>query len=533
MYSACLPYSTLPHSTRIFTDYLVGAEAVRRFYPRSARVLDWIAEEAKGVDQQAERRRRVAAALEKQNGGWGASAPTLENIRRLADGAFAIVTGQQVGLFGGPLFSIYKALSAIRIATEASRAGVPCVPVFWLATEAHDFAEVNHVALPSGGEMRTIAISSSGKGNAPVSSIALGPEIEGAVKAAIELAGDGEVAAILRECYEPGETLGSAFARLFSRLFAHSGVILLDASDPELHQIAAPVYARALEQAEPLDEALLARGRELESAGYHAQVHVTPSSTLLFGMRDGSRVPIHRENSSFDFGGEKLEKAELTKRIEAHPEQFSANVLLRPVVQDFLLPTVAYIGGPAEVAYFAQAAVVYENLLGRVTPVVPRFAATLLEPKVQRLLGRYDLEVPEIFANADHLPEFLGSRALPEGVSSRFEAAKADLERCMAAIEESLEKLDRTLVDAARNARSKMEYQLESLRGRAARAELRRSDEVSRHAAELLAAIYPEKDFQEREVGALYFLGRYGTQLLLKLYDAIQPDCLEHQVIPL
>ncbi len=533
MYSACLPYSTLPHSTRIFTDYLARTGAATNFYPHSAHVLDWISDEAKRVRHDAERRRRVAAVLEKQNRSWGASAPTLENIGRLADGALAVVTGQQVALFGGPLFSIYKALSAIKIATEASRAGVPCVPVFWLATEDHDLAEVNHVALPIGAEIRAIEISSSGKPNAPVSSIALGPEIEAAVKAATEAAGEGEIAAILRECYKPGETLGSAFAKLFSRLFAHSGVILLDAADPALHQIAAPVYTAALEHAEWLDEALLARGRELESAGYHAQVHVTPSSTLLFGMRDGSRVPIHRENSKLDVAGEKLDKAELKRRIEAHPEQFSANVLLRPVVQDYLLPTVAYIGGPAEVAYFAQAAVVYEKLLGRVTPIVPRFAATLLEPKIQRLLARYELAVPEVFANADHLPELLGSRTLPPDVSSRFEAAKAELQRCMGAVEESLEKLDRTLVDAARNAQSKMEYQLESLRGRAARAELRRSDEISRHAAELLTAIYPDKNLQEREVGAAYFLGRYGTQLLLRLYDAIQPDCLEHQVIPL
>ena len=193
----------------------------------------------------------------------------------------------------------------------------------------------------------------------------------------------------LREAYRPGENFGSAFARLFSRLFAQWGVILLDASDPELHRIAAPIYSAAIERAAELDDALLARGRELEAAGYHQQVKVTPSSTLLFTLRQGARVPVHRRanggGAEFLVNDETISQAELLRRIASEPEQFSANVLLRPVVQDYLLPTLAYVGGAAEIAYFGQGAVVYKALLGRATPILPRFSATIVETKPQAL----------------------------------------------------------------------------------------------------------------------------------------------------
>ena len=190
--------------------------------------------------------------------------------------------------------------------------------------------------------------------------------------------GDSEVTKFLREAYRPGENFGSAFARLFSRLFAQWGVVLLDASDPEFHRIAQPIYSAAIERAAELDDALLARGRELEAAGYHQQVKVTPSSTLLFtlrrrGPRAGTSAGKRRVGRSFLVGDETISQAELLRRIASQPEQFSANVLLRPVVQDYLLPTLAYVGGAAEIAYFGQGAVVYKALLGRATPDSPPF----------------------------------------------------------------------------------------------------------------------------------------------------------------
>jgi bacillithiol synthase len=533
----CLPFTLIPHTTPLFTDLLYNYPKVRQFFPRSPDLAQWAKEEAGLIRYESGRRRNVAAILERQNRAWGASPETLKNLERLRAGACCVVTGQQVGLFGGPLYAIFKALGAIRLAEKATELGADCVPVFWLATEDHDLAEVNHTTLLAGdGSLQPVATGTRGAPDAPVSEIRLGEEIREALGKAAAALGDSEIADLLRRCYQPGETLGSAFARLFSALAGRWGVVMLDASDPELHALAQPIYHAAIERAEELDQALLERDRELLSTGYHDQVKVTELSTLLFTIQNGSRVVIHRANgvaraADFRIGEEKMRREELLGRIDAEPQHFSANVLLRPVVQDYLLPTLAYTGGPAECAYFAQAAVVYEKLSGRVTPAVPRFSATLMEPKAASLLERYGLRLIDVFEGPERLREALAERALPPDLKAAFEAAEKSLDQGLARIVASLEHLDTTLVDAAQNAGSKMHYQLDRLQGKAARAELLRNEVLDRHATLLNNLLFPHKELQEREIAGMSFLARHGMDLLERLYQAANSGCPDHQVI--
>jgi bacillithiol synthase len=539
----CLPFTQIPHSTRLFTDFLEYAPTVQPFYPHSPRFSEWLKAGASALQYDSARRERVSAILERQNKSWDASPQTLANVNRLRQGAAAIVTGQQVGLFGGPMFAIYKALTAVKLAEEATAAGIESVPVFWLATSDHDLAEVNHVSIPgSDGLLHTLITSSHGVAGAPVSDVRLGDEILPVVEEAASLLGDSEAAQFLRESYRPGETLGTAFARFYARLFAPWGVILLDASDAELHRVAEPIYRAAIERAEDLDAALLERGHALERAGYYQQVKVTASSVLLFALRDGARTAIHRRegaNQTAEFviggepGAEKLSAAELLDRISAAPENFSPNVLLRPVVQDYLLPTLAYAGGAAEAAYFAQAGAVYELLLGRVTPIVPRFSATLVEPKVQRWLRQYEISVVDALQGPEALRQALASRSLPAGLQAAFERANKSVEESFSGLQEALGKLDPTLVEASQTGASKMRYQLDRLRERAMAAELRRSEVVSRHAEALSHALYPVNALQERGIAGAYFVARHGTELLRSIYDTMRTDCHDHQILEL
>src|SRR5580693_5879849 len=295
----CLPFTQIPHATRLFTDFLAYSPSVQPFYPHSPHFSEWFKGQASTLQYDPSRRERVCTILERQNRSWDASPQAFANLNRLRAGAAAIVTGQQVGLFGGPMFAIYKALTAIKLAEEATAAGIDAVPVFWLATSDHDLAEVNHVSIPGPeGLLRTLMTSSHGIPGAPVSNVSLDDEILPVVEEAASLLGDGEAAQFLRESYRPGETLGTAFARFYARLFSQWGVILLDASDAELHRVAAPMYRAAIECAEDLDAALLARGDTLERAGYYQQVKVTTSSVLLFTLRDGARTPIHRREGA-------------------------------------------------------------------------------------------------------------------------------------------------------------------------------------------------------------------------------------------
>ncbi len=543
MKAQCLPFTQIPHTTRLFTDFLSYAPGVQPFYSRSPRFNEWFAAQAASLQYDPARRERVSAILRRQNSSWGAGERTLANIDRLRKGAAAVVTGQQVGLFGGPAFALYKALTAVKLAEEATAAGVEAVPVFWLATSDHDLEEVNHISIPGPDKhLVKLAISSHAVAGAPVSSVRLGDEINLVVEEAAALLGDTEATRMLRESYRAGESMGSAFARLFTRLFSEWGVILLDASDAELHRVAQPIYRLAIERAEELETGLLGRGQALEKAGYHQQVKVTESSVLLFVLHEGARTAMHRRKrngseAEFAIGGEagaeKLTAAELLERISATPEKFSPNVLLRPVVQDFMLPTIAYAGGAAEAAYFAQAGAVYEIILGRLTPIVPRFSATLVEPKVQRWLRQYGITVPDAFQGSESLRRRLASHALPEGLQQAFDTAQKSVEESFARLRSALEELDSTLVGASETAVSKMNYQLDRLRQSASAAELRRSEVVRRHAEGFSEALYPGGELQERGVAGIYFLARHGMELLRGIHDAIKPDCLDHQILEL
>jgi bacillithiol biosynthesis cysteine-adding enzyme BshC len=535
----CLPFAQIPHTARLFTDYLAYTPGVRPFYPRSPQFAEWVGEEDPAARYDDGRRARVADALARQNKLWGASDKTLANIEHLRAGASAVLTGQQVGLFGGPMFALYKALTAVKLAEQARSAGVEAIPIFWLATNDHDLAEVNHVALAGlDGQRRVFSTSSHGVPSAPVGTVVLGEDIETAVREAAELLGDSEVTAFLRDTYKPGETLGTAFAKLYGKLFAQWGVVLLDPCQPDLQSIAQPMYTTAIERAEELDSALLARGKDLEAAGYHQQVKVTAASTLLFTMQDGARVVIHRRTNGngareFVIGEEKVGKEELLRRIQEVPQDFTPNVLLRPIVQDYLLPTLAYTGGSAEIAYFAQVGVVYETLLGHVTQVVPRFSATLIEPKEERLLEKYKIGFIDVLRGPEELQQGLARRTLPEDLDAAFSNATQTLEGSVDTLRKALSALDPTLVEALAGAQSKMSFQLTKLQGQAARAQLQRSEVFSRHAGQLSGALFPDKILQERQIGGLTFLARHGLSLLQDLYGMIHTDCHDHQVVTL
>ncbi|MGB7556342.1 MAG: bacillithiol biosynthesis cysteine-adding enzyme BshC, partial [Candidatus Korobacteraceae bacterium] len=477
-----------------------------------------------------------ADALDKQNRAWGASEQTLRNIQRLRDGAFAVVTGQQVGLFGGPLMSLFKAASVLALAKQLEQRGVDCVPVFWMASEDHDLDEVNQALfLTHEFQLVPFKASTAGVTGSPVAHIRFSDGTNEMTAEAAKLLGESVVADYLRESYTEGETFSNAFAKLCTRIFSgrEHGLIFLDPADPQLHRIAAPLFVDALRRSAELDQAVLARNRELREAGYHEQVKVTGESTPLFTLVDGARVPVHRANGAFTIARKSISPEELQKRIEEAPENFSANVLLRPVLQDYWLPTLAYIGGPAEIAYFAQAAVVYEKLLGRITPILPRMSATLIEPRIERLLNKYEVELPELFHGECQLRDCLAARSLPAELKQEIVDARRSVEAAMTRISLSLKQLDPTLVEAAGRAASKMRYQVDRLEKRAAQAELRRTEILSRHAAQIENALYPKKSLQEREIAGICFYANHGPEFIDRLIELAQTRCPEHKVLRL
>ena len=528
MYSECIPFTAIPHTSQLLRDFLYHFDRVQAFYgdapPQSA---EWVHQHVK-VPYDPPRRAAVADVLERQNRQFGASEKTLANIERFRRGALAVVTGQQTILFGGPALCLYKALTAIKVAQEFTRAGVECVPIFWMATEDHDLAEVNQCTLTAPSEVR-LAAEVEGHGGAPVGELRFTSQISEAVTRAAEELGENEIVEALRDSYLPEQTFGSAFARLLLQLFSRYGLVMCDPLD--LHALVSPVYSAVVERSAELNRLVQQRGKDLELAGYHQQVKVTGSTSFLFAIQDGARTPVHRNGNGFTIGDAKISKAELLERIRQQPRDISANALLRTSVQDFLFPTIVYIGGPSEVAYFAQSSVLQRELLGRATPIMHRFSATLVDQHSRKLLERYRLALPDFFHGPERVRELLAARNLPKGIETAFTEAQRDLESNLTAIRAELQKLDPTLVDAVARSGSKMKYQLQRLQARAARAELRRRQDLARHAEQLNATLYPDKALQERSLPGIQLLAQHGKELLDALSDSMRMECRDHQVV--
>jgi bacillithiol synthase len=532
----CLRFSEIPHTTRLFASFAEKFSQVEEFYghaPDEGGVRAAAAE----IRLDANTRKAMAEILREQNQNFGSDGAVEKNIARLSNGAAAIVTGQQVSLFGGPAYSIFKALDAIRWANKLTRAGVDAVPVFWMATEDHDLAEANACFFGERYGVARMEVSlEEGVEGRSVGRISLGDAAVAIVEHAVELLSGpakSKIADALKESYTAQETFGSAFGKLFACLLKGRGLILLDPLDKRLHELARPIYRRAVEDANPISEELVARGKQLDKRGFHAQVKITPQSTLLFLEVNGKREVVRQKNGGFLAAGAKFDKDELLRLIDEKPEAATASVLLRPVLQDAILPTAAYIGGPAEVAYMAQAQMVYKRLLGRMPAILPRMSFTLIAPEIARTLKKYGLNFCEVLEGRQELRRKMEGRFLPTGLAAKFNRDEKALRKLLSAYGKPLEKLDKTLGGARDTAERKMIYQFAKLRRKAGRAENARTGVVDRHEMEIVNALYPRHGLQERALSLLPFLARHGMNLLDQLEAAANRDCNGHRVLEL
>ena len=533
----CLPFHEIPHTTKLFAAFAESFPRVAAYFAHPPTESGILAA-AREVRLDPEARRIVVGVLREQNARFAPNSKlppeTAKNLDRLEAGAVAIVTGQQVGLFSGPAYSIYKAVTALRWVDAITQRGTETVPIFWLATEDHDLAEVNHSDWNTREGLVHFEMPARAQdAGHRVGEVLLGEAVKPLVaKAAAALEGSfgEEFAAALRDSYAPGETYGSAFGKLMSRIFAGRGIIFIDPLDPRLHRLSVGVYRRALDESQSLRDALLARSKELENGGFHAQVKVTRESTLLFYNVEGNRQPLRQRNGKFTAGKASFAIDELHAAIEKSPEAFTANVLLRPVVQDTLLPTAAYIGGPAEIAYMAQAQIVYKVLLGRMPAIVPRAAFTVIDPLIARILAKFDLSVRDVFRGRQVVRKRMERKFLPKSLASRFDSDENALRQLLEKYRKPLAILDSTLIGALESAAERILHQFLKLKEKAGRAENLRTGVLDHKESLILSALYPHKDLQERTLCALPWLAQYGPEFLDTLARNIDLAAAQHHL---
>jgi len=552
----CYPITVLPHISQLYRDYLAMGDSapdapVRQWYGSGDSggpfAGGWMRNPSPPVNAN-----RLADELLRQNQLFGASPETLANIERLRNGARAVVTGQQVVLFGGPLLTLLKAATAVSRAREATRiTGVEHVPVFWMATEDHDLAEVDEAALLTKTDVETLKAGLRVPHPVPVGGVELTPEtaphLEQAIDRATELLGYAPIADTIRQAYLSADsngatsTLATAFGRLIASIFAPQGLIVVDASTREFHAMGARTLRCAIEYADQFHQALLDRTNELTSNGYHAQVLVAESSSLLFltDTETGERIALRRVSdpatgeTQWRADAHIFTTAALLDILDRNPERLSPNAILRPVFQDTVLPTAAYIGGPAEIAYFAQSAVLYEKILGRLTPVLPRLSATLIEPAISAVMEKDEVQLPDAMTTAADLALRLGARAMPIPLKRKLAAVGNALETELDALTEYLRGIDASLGTAAETSGSKMRYQMDRLRRMAATHELQKEASLTKHAQAITLNLFPDGHPQERLLAGVWFLARYGEGLIDRLVTVANNQCPGHVVVRL
>lgn len=538
-----LPFERIPHQTRLFLNYLSDPLALRRFYPSSIRFHHELPLRASEVlNAYRVDRRGLCDALQESNAGWGAGAETLANIELLRESdCLAVVSGQQAGLFTGPLYTIYKALSAVKLAACLRQRNTKAVPVFWIATEDHDFAEVAKAEF-IGRDCRLSSVEVPEvlhREGHPVGEVQLDDSIASVISRLLELLPVSEftpdLEALLRDAWKPGRGYGEAFARMMTALLGPYGLIFLDPLDPKLKQLAAPLYANAAAKAQDIAGAVEARSHELEEDGYHAQVLATASSFPLFlHHTDGVRRPMARtkdgkykaKDSDDEYSSE-----ELARLAVSNPERFSPNVTLRAVVQDYLLPTIAYLGGAAEIAYFAQTAEVYRVLERPVTPILPRSSLTMIERHTGRVMERYGLTLEDLFAGSESVLSRVVEEHLGAGTARAFTETETSVNQELDRLKDRLHSIDPTLADALETGRRKINYQLEGLRTRFHRAQMGRDEALQRQLERAFDQLYPNKDLQERHINITSLVARHGRYVIDWIYNAINLGSEEHQVV--
>jgi bacillithiol biosynthesis cysteine-adding enzyme BshC len=523
----------------LFRDYLASSPAVQPFYGSARWDLEGLLASADAALRLERPRQRVAEALVRQQEAREARAATAQAARLRDPRATALVTGQQAVLFGGPLYVLYKALAAVVLARALEqRRGDPVVPVFWVAADDHDFAEIRSTTvLDEAGQIHDLRYSPHREPiGQPASRIVLDETVAELVE---ELRGHlpaglhrDQMVGLVASCYRPGATLAEAFSCLLSALLPD--LVVLDPSDPTLKTASAPVFSRELVELSPTSRLAAEAGQRLLAAGYHQQVPVRAGFLNLFVYMDGERRAMGWEDGTIEVRGlgRRMPVAEAARLAESDPAALSAGVLLRPLAQDHLLPTAAYVGGPAEIAYHAQIAPSYAHF-GIPRPVlVPRPSVTLVEPAQARAMEADDLSLPDLQADPQGVLSRWARQDYPE-VDAAFSRARQAVEKEMAAVEQTLGALDPTLKAAADAARGRALHQVETLQEKAMRAlkkrDLSRADRLRR----TRDALMPGGSFQERGLGLVNLLARHGTAVVEDIGRRIDPFARGHQVIHL
>lgn len=526
-----------PGIRRLAADYIYDFPSLSSFYngdPKSER--SWH-DAIRRAQSHPRDRQAIVDVIANQQGRRQAPPEARQALMRLADPrTVAVVTGQQAVLFGGPLFTLLKALTALKLAEKTAREhDVPAVAIFWIESEDHDWNEVRQATVfDESMSPKMVALAKRADGDPqPVAAVCL----DGSITTAIdELASvlpktsfTDELLNDLRAAYKPGVSMSEAFGRWLESVLGSRGLIVYDASDPAAKPLARSIFEREL--AEPQAGRLANRaGQDLAARGYHAQVQSPDDAVALFHL-DGARRPIKVAGDQLVIGEERQSRAAWSSRAGGHPALFSPNVLLRPLVQDTLFPTVCYVAGPNELAYLGQLRHAYEHFGVPMPLMYPRASATIADGATLRFLHKYQLPLEQLQVQDDSVLNQLLAAQIPPAVDEAYAAAAGAVDAHMERLAQAIPALDPTLEGAARSTLGKMRHDLTTLHGKMIQAAKRRDETLRRQYNRARSLTFPAGHAQEREVAFISFLNTYGRALIDRLEQQLPLELGQHWVV--
>ena len=538
-----IQYDSIPNQHKLFLDYINDFSSVQQFYKKDFRKsYNYI----KTFDELSSFNRpffgEVIADIKKQYNGFRYSKQTEINLNLLkSPKTLAIVTGQQLGLFGGPLYTFYKVITAIKLAIDLKSKfeGYNFVPFFWLEADDHDFEEVNYFnIIDKENNIKKIeyndGFTGSNRGN--VGGLTFNEELNNMLNELKNSIRQTEFSDIVADnivsFYKEGTTFKEAFRKLMFNFFDEYGLVIFDPQTPAIKKCLKPIFMKELDDYREHSLIAVETSANLEEE-YHAQIKIKPIN--LFLNEDDGRYLLEPDEDNFKLKNKrkKYTKDEIFQILNKQPERFSPNVLLRPICQDYLLPTAFYIAGPGEISYFAQVIPFYE-VFNLVQPFIyPRAAATLLEKPVKDLLEKFELEIVDVFEEDKVLLKNILSKITPFDTEEIFNETNNQIKQVLDELKYKLSKIDTTLVDNVEKNNEKILQNIQLLKGKAEKSLQIKNESTVRQINKIKIVLYPNMNLQERELNLYYFANKYGIGILKYIFNQLSINKFEHQIIEL
>ena len=517
---------------KLFSDYVNNPEKTGEFYPTHFRDESSWQSVMDQVSGQKRDRGELIRILKRQNSDLGLGQAVMESIDKLGEAsAFAVVTGQQVGILAGPLYTIYKAMATIKLARHLSSIhDAEFIPVFWIESNDHDMEEVNHINLLD-SDSELLKLEYFPEKYVPGCSMKDVPVDDGFRDLILDLENrlpntefKDHIFQIIRDAYLSSQDIGHGFGRMIAQLLGKYGLVLLDPSDREMKSLMRPIFERNIQEPLKPMEIVNSAGEQVRSRGYESQIEKSWDSTCLFMEKDCVRRKLFFRDDRFmiDRSDETLDRDELFSILKAETWRFSPNVALRPVIQDYLLPTVAYLAGPGEISYFAQLRGLYDFLDVPMPIIRPRASFTIVETKVERVAEKNGLTVEDLSEHHEDLFSRLSKRAAAGKLEDLLESARSEISGVFAGLAAALVEFDPGLKNVVESAGKKIDHQINILAERAYKGQRSRDDVLRNQVKRACMNIYPDFRPQERVFNIVQYLVLYGLQFLDDIISAME-----------